>query len=250
MDEQTSEFRPPYSSSFSTFWSFVGELADGALPPKIDRSLMRSKSGTDQAGLTAAMKAFRLIDANQFVTGLNDLKPLDKAGRLKWLAEQINEHYAVQVQVAAQNGTEQQLRDSFREAFPTLESTETIRKAMTFFLHAARTANIPLSPHFPSTRSGSGAPGAPKPTRPARKRKPPAGDTKKPDLGAGSAGTSAHEHTIVDFGNAGTVSIDVDVKWLDLTPHQFAKLREFIKAIEALGDPGNDGSAEDAEVSP
>src|SRR6266700_3864540 len=67
MDEpKPGEFRPPYLS-FATFWSFLDTMLAQPLPPKIDRSMMRSKSGSDQVSLTAAMKAFGLIGDNQEV---------------------------------------------------------------------------------------------------------------------------------------------------------------------------------------
>jgi hypothetical protein len=163
------EFRPPYLS-FATFWSFLGAVASQPLPPKIDRSMMRSKSGSDQASLAAALKAFGLVDDNQAVTGLRDLGGSDEETRIRWLSEMVRKHYPAQMAVSEQNGTEQQLKESFRESFQ-MGSADTIRKAMTFFLHAARTADIETSPHFPATRSGSGAPGTPKPRRAASRRR-------------------------------------------------------------------------------
>jgi len=47
MDDSESTFKPSYMS-FQTFWNFIGELAKKPLPPQIDRSLLGSKSGTDQ----------------------------------------------------------------------------------------------------------------------------------------------------------------------------------------------------------
>jgi hypothetical protein len=62
------------------------------------------------------------------------------------------------------------------------------------------------------------------------------------------------ERRHVTLGQAGTVSISVNVRWLDLSDDQFTKLRKLIKDIEALGEPGDgDGDTEDpedAEVMP
>src|SRR4051794_11347239 len=60
MDEDREPFRPPYMS-FQTFWRFIEELHSKPLPPQIDRSLMVTKSGTDQASLSATLAAFGLI---------------------------------------------------------------------------------------------------------------------------------------------------------------------------------------------
>ena len=109
MDEMTgSEFKPPYLA-FKTFWGFVDELLAKPLPPKLDRSLMRSKSGSDQASLTAALKSFGLIDDGQVVTGLRALAGAGGARRLHWLGQQLRLQYPAQVEVSEGNGTEQQL---------------------------------------------------------------------------------------------------------------------------------------------
>ena len=62
----TSEFKPPYLS-FQTFWAFIQELASKPLPPQIDRSMMDTKSGTDQSNILSTMRAFGLIDESQAV---------------------------------------------------------------------------------------------------------------------------------------------------------------------------------------
>ena len=141
MDEPAQgEFRPPYNLAFKTFWTFIEELVARPLPPRIDRSLMRSKSGSDQVSLTAAMKSFGRTGLSEEVTGLKELAT-DADGRLQWLAIEIRRHYAAQIKVSEENGTEQDLKNSFKDAFG-LESADPLRKAMTFFLHAARTAKI------------------------------------------------------------------------------------------------------------
>jgi hypothetical protein len=237
VDEPEGGFRPPYLP-FKTFWTFTNDLLAAPLPPQIDRSLMTSKSGTDQVHLTAALKGFGLIDGNQTVTGLRDLENTDDQARARWLAEQIRLHYPAQVKLSEQNGTEQQLKESFRDGFE-INSVDTLRKSITFFLHAVQQAGIPLSPHFPSTRSGSGAPGTPKPRRPAGsrsagKRKPP---TSPADNGS-SAGRAA-ERRDISFGDAGTVTVIANIRWLDLPDDTFTKLRQHIKDIESLGVAGS-----------
>lgn len=246
---QEAGFKPPYLS-FQTFWSFLDELVARPLPGKLDRSVMRRKSGSDQANLAAALKSFNLIDESWTVTGLNDFSKTDEEGRVRWLALQIREHYAAQMKVSEGNGTEQQLRESFKEAFG-LESSDTVRKAMTFFLHATKKAGIETSHYFPSTRSGSGAPGTAKPRRPSSRRsKPAADDAKKTEPDQRTADRdAAHEHRDVTLGSAGSVSIDVRVKWLDLSDDQFTKLRKLIKDIEALGQSGEDRNEEDEEAT-
>ena len=57
------------------------------------------------------------------------------------------------------------------------------------------------------------------------------------------------ERRDVSLGDAGSVSVIVNVRWLDLSEDQFTKLRKLIKDIEALGRSGSD-SRDQMEVSP
>jgi hypothetical protein len=57
------------------------------------------------------------------------------------------------------------------------------------------------------------------------------------------------ERRDISLGDAGSVSVIVNVRWLDLSEDQFTKLRKLIKDIEALGDSGLN-RPEQTEVSP
>jgi hypothetical protein len=227
MDEQANGFKPPYMS-FQTFWTFIGDLSGKPLPPQIDRSLMDSKSGSDQANLTSAMKAFGLIDEELAV--LPPLIALHEAGdddeRAAQLETLVRAHYPEPLRVSEDNGTEKLLNDAFRNAYG-LDSADTRRKAITFFLHAARTASIPLSPHFPATRAGPGAGGTARPRRARRRTTEGERSTTTPVSGGG-------EQKVIDFGDAGTVTIHVAVKWLELPTETMIELRQLVDRFDTL----------------
>jgi hypothetical protein len=236
VDAQESQFKPSYMS-FQTFWNFMQELTKLPLPPQIDRSLMDSKSGTDQANLTAALKGFGFIRDDLTVEPLlQQFVETDEAGQKAILRGLVAEHYHDALQVSANNGTEKLLHDSFREVFD-LDAAETRRKAITFFLHAARTSGIALSPHFPATRSGSGGGGTP------RAKKPP--KRKTGSTGGGPSGTSSStpngngaprgETKVFDFGEAGTVTLNVDLQWLKLPTDQMITVRKLVDLWDAVG---------------
>lgn len=170
MDDTEKTFKPPYMS-FQTLWGYLDELGGKDLPPRIDRSLMSTKSGTDQANLLNAFSAFGLVgDGQRVQPPLVALTSRDAEERKAALAALVRTYYPDQVRVSEENGTEGQLSESFKESF-NLQAAETRRKCMTFFLHALRTAGMQVSPHFPQTRSGSGAPGVPRPAKKAGPRK-------------------------------------------------------------------------------
>lgn len=115
--DEVSGFKPPYMA-FQTFWRFIDELSGPGLPPVIDRSLMSSKSGTDQANLVTALRSFNLInDDNTVNATFNALVTASGEERKQLLRELVQTYYQPQLAVSAQNGTEQQLNDSFRNGY-------------------------------------------------------------------------------------------------------------------------------------
>jgi hypothetical protein len=237
MDPDTTSFRPPYMS-FQTFWQFIDELGSKPVPPQIDRSLMSSKSGTDQLNLTATLTAFGLVGASGVVNGpLRAMAEADQDERRAMLAALVRQYYPDAIRVSEAGGTEQQLNEAFREAFG-MTAVETRRKAVTFFLHAAREAQIPLSAYFPATRGGSGSPGAPKPKRSSAAKRAKSNGTGSAAVPiVTSEQTAGGERKHVSFGDAGEVTVTVSVKWLDLPDEVFTGLRRVIRDLEALGEP-------------
>lgn len=250
MDESPAGFKPPYIS-FQTFWSFLTDLSEKPLPPQIDRGVMSGKSGTDQNNLIAAMSAFGLIgDHNRVIPErMAAMVSKEEAERIRALEFLVRAQYADAIDLSNDNGTEQQLHEVFRDKYG-LSAVETRRKCVTFFLHAARKAEIPLSAHFPQTRSGSGAPGVPR-KKPASRRNRSVQDSGKVRDGATGVVTRVSgERRTVDFGAAGSVVIDVDVRWLDLPGETFLKLRKIVADLEALGSaPASTSAVTEEAVS-
>lgn len=217
MDGPRTAFRPP-TMAYATLASFLDDLASRPLPPQIDRSMMASKSGTDQKNLLQALADFALIrgDQNQVTPELAELAEADAEARKSHLAKLIRTYYPAAVAVSEANGTHQQLQEVFRDQLGLNGSPDTRRKAITFFLHAARAADLHVSPHFPATRSGSGTPGTNRTKRTGRPRKPATavGDNEPPPAQNGGTGGTAFS-TEVQI-KAGRVTLTVDVNPIEL----------------------------------
>lgn len=226
-------FKPPYLP-FKTFWSFLQELGTKPIPPSLDRSMLRSKSGTDQANLLAALKSFGLVSDTLAVDSA--LEPFaqaavnDEPSAKRTLESLLRLHYKRQFDLSDQNATEKSLVDSFEEDFEVTGDTK--RKAVTFFLQAVRFAGISLSPHFPMTRGGGGRPAGARTKSTARRK--PAGTP----LGTGTrggGGPTPGERITVTIPDVGTVTLIVDVRWLELEDTTFTQLRQMVKDLRALG---------------
>lgn len=214
MDETTNgavgtEFKPPYLS-FLTFWNFLLALAAKPLPPQIDRSMMDSKSGTDQTYLFAALRAFDFItETNAVLPLLRDFAEGDEAMRKLILSKLVREKYAPAIEVSDNNGTAKQLQEVFSTEWDL--SGDTLRKATTFFLHAARSVGMELSPHFPQTRAGSGAPSTPR--KRAAKKKPvePTPQTYQ------APPTASGDSYVVKLTSGGSVTLTVEASHFALS---------------------------------
>ncbi|WP_282944506.1 hypothetical protein [Cellulomonas endometrii] len=231
--DPSTTFKPPYMP-FQTFWNFLGDLSEKPLPPQIDRSLMSSKSGTDQANLVGALKAFGLTDERGAVT--RDLALLTESDielRRLALADLVRRFYSEPLKVSEVSGTEAQLRDVFRDEFQ-ITSSDTMRKAIAFFLHAARTAGVELSSHFPQTRGGPGSSGAPRARRSPTRKRP-----KVPVVveAIGPVAMSSRSEKTVTLATGGTMTLTVSVDPLTLRGEERAF---FYQVVDLLDDYANE----------
>jgi hypothetical protein len=250
-EERETEFRPPYMS-FQTFWRFIEELRSKPLPPQIDRSLMATKSGTDQANLNATLAAFGLIGpAGEVRDDLRALIHGDDDGRRHVLERLLRERYAGQLNLSAENGTNQQLHESFRDSF-NMTGPETRRKAVTFFLHACREAGIELSPFFPSTRAGSGAPGTPRPRRTQRRRATtaPTADTGAlPSASSATTMAANGDRYSVSLTSGGTVEVSVSVNLFALSREDRTFVIDLVDKLKGYGEIAQPTAPKEADSS-
>lgn len=140
-----SKTAAPYIA-YQTIKSFVAPLKEHVIPGQIDRSLMRNFSGAVQTQLMTALRFLQLIDHKQSPTDL--LKGLVEAYESeKWssaMAEVLRVAYSELFALPLKTVTPSQFNEAFKKAYPC--EGETLRKGVTFFLNAARDAEIELSP--------------------------------------------------------------------------------------------------------
>jgi hypothetical protein len=148
---QQQDFQPPYLS-WSTFEGILNQLKSAGIPDKIDRSVLVGKSGGDQSQFLRACRVFGLMDeeTEQPTERMRDLVTADDRGAL--LGEILRESYP-NVVALGNGATQSMLEEKFREF--GIEG-DTVRKAIAFYLNAAKQTDIELSSRFKSTRPGAG----------------------------------------------------------------------------------------------
>jgi hypothetical protein len=145
---------PPYVS-FKTLTNLLERLQETHLPPRIDRSYLDGLSGGYQTQVIAALRWLDLIGENGEVEGPLTALATNPEQRPGLIGELLRTHYPSVFALSGRNATQGQLEEEFRKFGIT---GATLRKAIAFFLHAARYAEIPVSPHFkiPPVSSGNG----------------------------------------------------------------------------------------------
>lgn len=146
---------PPYSS-WKTFKNFLEELGEKGVPERIDRSVMKKKSGSVQSQLRTTMRFLNLIDDSKTVKG-DRLESLVQAYQTdQWsevLQDVLLDAYEPYIEdLPLETGTAKQLEEVFKEKSDV--SGSSLVKAIRFFLNAMKETEVELSSHFapPSSR--------------------------------------------------------------------------------------------------
>jgi hypothetical protein len=137
---------PPYIG-FATFLGFFRGLEKAGVPSRIDKSLLRSMSGSNQSAMMSAFRWFKLIgndgspsaDFEALVSSKDNLAPTIK--------RMIESSYAFvkDGSINLEKATSSQVQEKFQALGLT---GATVVKAMAFFMGACKQAGIPLSPHI------------------------------------------------------------------------------------------------------
>lgn len=132
----------PYTS-FKTLLNLVLHMDElKAIPPKIDRSYLGGSEGQKTQVLNALKFLGLVTDGGDVTADLRNLVNGEK-DRPKLMKALLEKCYPEANKLAAVHGTTAQLAETF-----TGLNGDTLRKAMTFYLHAAKYAGVPVSKNF------------------------------------------------------------------------------------------------------
>ena len=143
--------RTPPAGSFATLTNFLEQFKKSPVPSHIDRSVFPSSmSGANQA-LQGTLKFFDLISStNVPEPEFHELVAADKDENAALWNGLVKAKYAFVFDgLDIERTTSSIVIDRFRAQNI---SGDTIRKAITFFLHASKTAGIKISPHVKAPR--------------------------------------------------------------------------------------------------
>ena len=238
----------PYVS-LKTLDGLLDKIGAGPIPPRIDKGFLDSYSGGTQAILKVALRALGLINEDETKTDLLESVATDKEVRKEHFRGFLDRTYSVQNQLAAKNGTSQQLEESF--AAMGFKGPDTRRKAIVFYLNLVDYVGGTKSPYFKPPRQAAAA------ARKAKQRKPQPSTPGQTHQDDNSTGSSSGNRVIVKLGSVGTITLVTDLRWMDLTPDQRNNVFGVIDKVKALGlgappapdvDEGDEAEDEDEEA--
>src|SRR5258708_3411612 len=138
----------PAYVSYSFFIKFINGLRETHLPLQIDKSLMRTASGSQQSSMLASLRFLRLIDEDGKPTELmKQLVEASDQARPPLLKKMVESSYTFLFgsdQFPLDKASGQQVVEKFRDQELT---GSTVSKAIAFFLAIAKAADIKVSPH-------------------------------------------------------------------------------------------------------
>jgi hypothetical protein len=136
---------PPYLA-FKTFLNSLDTLSQG-VPPKLDRSFWKGQSGINQGLIMSAYRYFHLVNDNDESTPDLVVLAQHPEKRSAKLREMITlEYHFVLEKGDITKSTMRMLEEAFSSVYPVTGATK--QKAITFFLKAAKFADLPLSPYL------------------------------------------------------------------------------------------------------
>lgn len=146
MDEKQD--KPPYVA-YSAFKSFLVRLKTQAIPPRIDRSMLKGMAGDAQTQMRAALRFMGAVTGEEFLVTdrlRTMVAAVDSDQWARVYAPIVQETYATLLgELDLQTGTAQQLEEKFREA--GLNGSSRIR-AIRFYLSALTDIGTAYSPFF------------------------------------------------------------------------------------------------------
>jgi hypothetical protein len=126
---------------FNTFNSAI-ESMEHTLPPRLDKTMWPNYSGAIQSQLWSAFRFFGLVNEDGTPTKTLETLVRDKPNRKTHLKKLLEENYPSLMALDLSKAT----LGHFNEAMKGYGlGTETQKKASSFFLQAAKAADIPLS---------------------------------------------------------------------------------------------------------
>lgn len=236
-----ADMQPP-PIAFPTFLARIVRMADEGVPEKVDKGYLDGMAVGTQFQYRQTFRSLGLTTGDDRPTPLlHELARTDRDSRPGLFGKIMSDRYPDLVGLpldASNDDFFAVLRDHYG-----VTSSVQLKKMRTFFVAAADYAGLPISPNIKPSKPGPGSrrrggnwhTSESVPRVATSTARTPAVRADHDERGAGG-GAGRWD---IPLGGAASVSVVVNAdRWWELPDDQLIKLRNLIKAIEALGDSG------------
>ena len=240
---------PPYVS-FNTFRTLLDWLKTEGVPLRLDRSYWHVKfSGSTGTQLMSALRFLDLLAGDRPSQDLENMAYAPPDERRVILRELMKDAYTAVPFDELDRATPAMVRRWFR-SYPV--DGHTLRKAISFFVNAARDAEMPMSNAVRKMAKTRATPTSlasrepSEPHRPGAQRAAARGQTARPvESAAGPIGADALRsgHTTIPLEGGGVVSLDLSVDLFRLSDRD----RQFVLGLVDLARAYQERQAERGE---
>jgi hypothetical protein len=220
-------------AAYLPFKTFLGsfDVFDHGIPHRIDRSMWKNLSGVAQSQILMAFRFFNLIgEGDEPKPALNRFVE-NKERRKEYVGALLQYAYSTIIDHDLTKMTPKMLSDEL-ESYRV--SGETKRKAIAFFLQAARFAELPMHPLLASqTRAAS--------TGPRKKRKASTGAFAKGQSNEPSPTTQAEapqsDSKRVQLKSGAVITLTISANWLELGSDERKFVFDLIDLLQSPSAP-------------
>ena len=239
-DEETR--LPPPSTAWPRFIARIDRMREEGVPEKIDKLYLADMAEGTQYNYRQTFRSLGLTgDDDRSLPLLRELAGADPDQRPGLFGKIMSDRYP-DLTGLPPDATNDDLFVVLRDHYGVTSDAQ-VKKIRAFLSRAIDYAGMSMSPHIRPAKPGPGSRNrserwhvgqpASRPTKTTTHIPASPADERKADRGG-------YERQDISLGDAGRVSVVVDItRWWDLSDDQFAKLRNLMKAIEALEDSGS-----------
>lgn len=198
---------PPYIA-FQSLKTMTANFKEHALPDRIDRSVLTNFSGAVGGQIITALRFLGLINAAGHTTPLM-AELVNSYGTDQWeptLARVLKQAFPQIFQLNLVTCTPSQFIEKFKATYDGAD--DVLRKSITFFINAARDANIEISPFILKARKPRSGPPKKRAARPPNDDKPT--NRKSDDLGNDGVDDDDEKHSSSDPSQVLLAVLDTD----------------------------------------
>jgi len=221
MAEEQGKTAPAAYLPFKTFISAVEALQQG-LPKRLDRTIWRSQSGVIQSQIMMAFRFFGLVDDEGVPTIALQRLVENPEKRKEHIAALLNHAYKSIVDHDLTKMTPKMLEESMGQYNV---SGDTRRKAIGFFLRAAKFADVPMHPLLSAQIRETGTGTRRRRSNPKPRSEQPSGVQPPPPTGE-----NANRKTI-NLASGGSVSVEISANPFTMSPEDRTFVFELIDTL-------------------